>query len=221
MLSRPTARPRSPRLSPKSRRRVLRPPKNDLLAIEQIVSTLLGTLKQRRNGPHFAQIFAAATAVAASADVRVCLPRGKKLYQGQAVGHWYRVNVWEVYIDSLVSEIQGRFEKEQRLVFRLHALVPGSSAWAKVPEAQLVEAIEFYDELTGKPSKDAIKAELSLWAQHWGKHQGEKPSTALAAFAAADPNFFPITSTILHVYSSIPPTTCSAERSFRQAPLLV
>ena len=190
-------------------------PKNDLLAIEQIVSALVGTLKQRRNGPHFGKIYAAATAVAASADIRACLPRGKKLNQGQAMGDWFCVNIWEQYIDSLISEIESRFQKEQRLVFRLHALVPGSTAWKKVSEDQLVEAIVFYDDLVGNPSKEAVKAELALWHQHWAQHIGEKPSTALTAFASADPSFWPILSAILHIFSTIPPTTCSAERSFR------
>ncbi len=91
--------------------------------------------------------------------------------------------------------------------FILPKSFPGSTNFT-----QLLEGAAVYGVLISA-SPQEIEAEYLRWKHSWAGIK-DPPATALDSLSKCDKNYYPLTAKLLHIFSTLPVTSASVERSF-------
>jgi len=106
------------------------------------------------------------------------IPVGKSMHRAAAaaegsVEEYYRINVFNAGIDSVLTDFKARFGEHVRLSAGLNCLLPNlvhDKSWADVKEAYT----KYSRHLPGAARE--VEAEFAIWKQHW-ENITEKTST--------------------------------------------
>lgn len=171
--------------------------------------------KYREASETFNDIFCKASALCDMAGIQPTIPRlvGRQQHRSNVLQtsplDYYRINVFNPFIDYLLTELSDRFLTHQSNAFTLQCLVPKFCCTCSV--ADVKPAIAFYqDILEGSPSD--VEAEFELW--HTKCISGTiSADNAFDAFECCPPTY-PNIKFLLQILATLPVTTASAERSF-------
>ncbi|XP_065643089.1 uncharacterized protein LOC136074678 [Hydra vulgaris] len=122
---------------------------------------------------------------------------------------YYNRAVWFPYLDSVIQSMDARFPNHQQLVVKMSALLPSvisQHSWTDV-----VETVRMFSSVIGYRGEETIHNEYLEWKE-FCSHMQSHPSTFLAALDLIPDRL--ATKTLLWIFSTIPITTCTAERSF-------
>lgn len=209
----------------------------DLIACCAEVDAIVAILKQKRESPGaFSDIFAKASALCSLAGTEITVPRlaGRQQHRSNAnvaispsdlqQGEdgepsqqtpvtpqeiYYRVNVFNPFVDYLLTELSDRFLGHRSNAFALQCLVPKFCRSSVLSDVQPAIAL-YEDVLHGTPSD--VEAEFALW-------QMKCTSGTICADNAFDafeccPSTYPNIRFLLQILTTLPVTTASAERTF-------
>jgi hypothetical protein len=201
----------------------------DLIACCAEVDAVVAVLRQyRQSADTFADIFCQASALCHMAETEIIVPRiaGHQRHRANAVcaapnlqhadadqqspeETYYRINVFNPFVDYILTELHDRFLCHRSNAFALQCLVPRFTVTASVNDVQ--PAILMYQNILKGPPSD-VKAEFALWRTQCIK------GTICAdnAFDALEccPSVYPNVKFLLKILTTLPVTTASAERTF-------
>lgn len=120
---------------------------------------------------------------------------------------FFRQSVAIPVLDDLIDQLKSRFSDHRDLLGTLQCLIPTS-----ITETIDVETLKMYETLI---DLEVISSEYSLWKVFWtNKMEQDKPSCAIEALSECNKELFPNIFTLLKIFSSLPVTTATAERTF-------
>jgi hypothetical protein len=129
---------------------------------------------------------------------------------------YYRRAIWYPYLDSMLLALRDKFSFHQRAVFKLTALLP--SAIATHSWDDLLPAYEFYaSELS---SEEEVRHEYEQWKNLCLQLPLERRPTSPIEALDIVPTRLQNIHNLLCIFSTIPVTACTAERSFSSLKLL-
>ena len=127
---------------------------------------------------------------------------------------YYRRAVFLPYLDTVIGQLDERFEKHKVVVKSLSCFLPKVAI--EVAESHLsdCEGDLIYDKfLPG--SQTELEFEFKRWREFWLQNEGSVPETIIGAYKACKKmGSFPMTQTLLKIFATLPVTTASSERSF-------
>ena len=125
---------------------------------------------------------------------------------------YYKRAVWYPLLDQTVEDLCTRFSESSKVAMRVAQLLPEHCNDAKAVDCAIDVFHQYEDHLTGM---DACRAEFERW-QHWySRLEPEQRSNSVsAALALCDATLFRNMRTVLKISTTMPVTTCTAERSF-------
>ena len=133
----------------------------------------------------------------------------------QTPKEYYRRNITIPLLDHILSELASHFNKHQQTALMLIPYVLVTKTLAEV-QSQLAQLRDMYsDDL---PCPISFKSEVHTWYLKWTtekqSHGSECLPTSLSFTLPHASCLFPSIKELLHILSTLPVTSCSAERSF-------
>ncbi|KAK3914194.1 52 kDa repressor of the inhibitor of the protein kinase [Frankliniella fusca] len=134
-----------------------------------------------------------------------------------------RQTIYIPILDAICEDIKERFSKDAFEAYNLAFLMPKYLKSAEfsspaVREQQTSAVTSKYWSVFASSERSfqqMFLAELNLWERKWGRVENSAlPDTAVAALDACDKEVFPIAHGLLKILSTLPSSTCTAERSF-------
>lgn len=133
----------------------------------------------------------------------------------------YMKNIYEPFIETTLTELGNRFSKHQKILTNAFSLLPSYVVDKEFSDVK--QAFDFYkDDL---PSNDinVLAAEFDLW-QNKGRKTSitDRPSNLIDSLNALLPirSFYPNLNYLLGLFSVLPVTVSTAERSFSTMKLI-
>lgn len=125
---------------------------------------------------------------------------------------YYRVSIFYPYLDDLLSSFNERFNSNSSLISSLSCLLPSKVKKNTFDDLQM--ALEFYkDDLQIDSYSSTLKGEFELWQMKW-ETETVIPTNSLDTLLNCPVDIFPNVYTILKIFTILPVTTASVERSF-------
>lgn len=120
---------------------------------------------------------------------------------------FFRQSVAIPILDDLIQQLKSRFSDHRELLGTLQGLIPTSTS-----ETIDVDTLRLYENMI---DLEVVAGEYSLWRVFWkNKLEQDKPSCAIEALSECNKELFPNIFTLLNIFSSLPVTTATAERTF-------
>lgn len=192
----------------------------DILTATTSIETTITKLQNLRNEVEFQTIFDSAVEIAEKVGVSPIIPRilGTQKHRANYTANngdcctYYRVSIFYPYLDDLVSSLNERFNSNSKLITSLSYLLPSKIKNSTFNDVQM--ALEFYnDDLNMDSCKSTLKGEFELWQMKW-KTETVIPTNSLDTLLNCSKDIFPNIFTMLNIFSILPVTTASVERSF-------
>ena len=117
------------------------------------------------------------------------------------------------YVDTVISQLDERFEKHKLVVKSLSCFLPKvlSESTCTLPDSEGVLIYEKF--LPG--SMVELQSEFKRWREFWVDAEVTMPQTIIEAYKICkEMGSFPIIQTLLKIFATLPVTTASGERSF-------
>lgn len=198
----------------------LQNPSHDLLSSLGYAKSIMQYLQNIRSksfDSYFGEIFKAASVVASKnfgSETRV--PRtvnkqtGRENHPFDTPEQYYRRAIFLPCLDKLISELEIRFDENDKIFSSIEIILP---KWASPEKVDLLDNLKIYFEDNTPDS--VIKAEYLLWCQKWkGVEDNLKPKGTMDALVSCDENFFPNIYKLIKMLCTLPVSTASVERSF-------
>lgn len=173
-------------------------------------------MKTDRSEDRFKSIFSSAEE---KKDAPITKPRlmGKQSQRSNAgliddsPEEYYRKNAYFPYLDFVISEMNNKFLIHRNILSSIMGLIPRYLTSFE----DFRNTLEFYQDLLPDDSNILLKAEFDRWQAKWAKIEtANRPSNAIDALIECNEAFFPNIFTLLKIFSTIPVSTATAERSF-------
>ena len=190
----------------------LQSPNQDLLQALDSVDDAIEVLETLRGDEKFNELYDSAEKAVGE---EIPMPRWFKQKNTSlaTARDYYRVNVYNSFIDTCLGQLRERFKSHRTRGVRLCALLPAAAAKSSFKD--LKPAVEINAPLLNC-SCDEVEAEFLLWQRHWLRRDEEdRPKTVLDALGEARAaGSLPAVSLLLHIFATLPVTTATNERSF-------
>ena len=130
---------------------------------------------------------------------------------------YYKVNVFNCLLDAVLVDFTDKFASHFSKTASLCAIIPrltNSKTWL-----DLKPAFDKYSCFL-EDAEDEVKFEFNAWQRHWDflyETEGEAPiipESAISALNSCPSDIFPNIHILLNILSTLPVTTCEAERIF-------
>ena len=149
----------------------------------EMVSVVAAQLNDIRDdaASEFQNVFTKCQAMAALADTTITVPRTvsrqnlRDNVEHENAEQYYRRTVFIPFLDSLVQQLNDRFQGKTKDAIKGMYLIP--SNLSDVDDK--VEHIKRYYS-NDLPNEDGLIQEIKLWKQFWKKEKAEKPKTLSA-----------------------------------------
>ena len=131
---------------------------------------------------------------------------------------YYKRAIWYPILDQTVADLQTRFSTSSKVAMRIAQLLPEHCNDAFAVDCANAAFEQYSDHVE---SLHLCMAEFARW-QHWcSRLPTQQRNTSLNdALTACNATLFPNIRKLLHIFATLPVTTCSAERSFSVLRLL-
>ncbi|KAF0710298.1 52 kDa repressor of the inhibitor of the protein kinase-like, partial [Aphis craccivora] len=195
----------------------------NLHSVHTFVKTeLLGILNKHREHSieYFNTIFEEITKAANSLDVVLKIPR-RTNHQSQRSNHnyssndsiedYYRVSMYIPYLDSIISSLNNRFNENNETPFKLCWLLPN-----EMVKLQKTEYINILQDIENHFKIPNIKVNGLIWYDYWQLKSQSFINDIMVDHKKLlkECEFFPAVKKRIRIYITLPPTTCTVERSF-------
>ncbi|XP_031327228.1 52 kDa repressor of the inhibitor of the protein kinase-like [Photinus pyralis] len=189
----------------------------NLLDVKNHIGIIEETLKKHRSDheTYFANIYQEATEIGNKIGKQMEMPRivqRQKHRSNPALGtnapeEYFRKILYVPYLDSIISSITSLFEETNTPAFALSLLHPKfvTSTEQSHLMAQLKSAEQFY-------GIENHCEETDTWLHYWKSKT--IPADMTLHDALAETEFFPAVAKGIIIFMTLPPTTCTVERSF-------
>ncbi len=144
-------------------------------------------------------------------DITCTIPRTNKF---KTITDYLR-HIYEIFVETTLSELQKRFSKHQKNVVNIINLLPSIVVDKTLTDVN--DIFEFYRSDLPSNNIDVVKAEFGLWQHKWKKTPAnERPSHILTTLNGLLPikSFFPNLNCLFEIFAILPVTVATAERSF-------
>ncbi|XP_025410434.1 52 kDa repressor of the inhibitor of the protein kinase-like [Sipha flava] len=198
----------------------------DIITAKNSIEITTTKLQHIRNEVEFQKIFDSAIEMAEKVDVSPIISRtvGTQKHRANYIVNdgdcctYYRVSIFYPYLDDLLSSFNERFNSNSSLISSLSCLLPSKIKKNTFDDLQM--ALEFYkDDLQIDSYSSTLKGEFELWQMKW-KTETVIPTNSLDTLLNCPADIFPNIYTILKIFSILPVTTASVERSFSTLKLI-
>lgn len=160
--------------------------------------------------------------MADSASVELSIPRlaGRQTTRNNvsasSVSEYFRRSVWYPYLDCTLQALRDKFSVHHITVLKLTALVPSLALSYNWPD--VVDCYQMYQsELS---SAEEVRHEYEQWRSICANMpERDRPSSPLHALDIVPPRLRNI-QILLHIFCTLPVTTCTPERAFSALKLL-
>ena len=123
---------------------------------------------------------------------------------------YYKRSIWFPYLDAILQSLRDKFSSHQLTILQLVALVPSMIEgfnWADVVSCWMMYRSEV-------ASEEEVKSEFEQWkAFCLTLSKDQRPTTTLEALDIIPIRFKNI-KILLHIFTTLPVLTCTAERAF-------
>lgn len=190
----------------------------DLLQVQSHVRNLQQVLATHRQGSerHFKEdIFAKVSAMAEKLKIDVKVPRtcGRSCFRPNppfsGPEDYFRKVIFVPYMDSLISSLESRFSQENTVPFSLFALQPS--------KMRNLSRADFHDKVTTINNVyhiENFEVEAMTWFDFWSTNVHLELQDMGMMDLLPRTEFFPAVRHAILIALTLPPTTCTNERSF-------
>lgn len=191
-----------------------------------LIKGVIETLKQKRQhaSENFETIFKEVEKNAIELEVSVVLPRTTKSQKNRpnpevkTPEDYFRITVFIPLLDSIIEDLQVRFNDNGMLIFDFNILIPQvliAADYTKINEA--LENIARYLSKIENSSENyiytTIRGETDLYKTMW-QNLEDIPNSIDLAFKKCDQDLFPFIKKSLKIALTWPSSVATAERSF-------
>lgn len=190
----------------------------DLHSVHKYVTTDLVKVFQKhrdKDTEEFSELFMEVTAICEKLDIDVKIPRlaerqkhrSNSNIQTSSPLDYFRINIFIPYLDSLLTSLNTRFGESNEIQLKAGILHP-----LRLRKEKKEVYIETIQSLVDFYNIENLEAEARIWYDMWkSKECGDNVKISDLLH---DTTFFPAVRKMLVYYQTIPPTTCTVERSF-------
>ncbi|CAF1232275.1 unnamed protein product [Rotaria sordida] len=212
----------------------------DLMHCMEAIEDVTQVLQMIRNSPdvEYEYLFEEALELAKHTDTTIQKPRTttRQLYRNNIPAttdsEYYKLNIFIPLLDHFLMSIKDRFQAHVKQALAISCIIP-KYIHDKTFD-NIVPAIQLYQCLLPGTLTD-VKTEFILWKQKWIQICNQNkivtaslttnasttkrktisiPETAIDTFNECNEAFYPNIKTLLKIYSTLPVTTASNERTF-------
>lgn len=202
---------------------ILQSSQNDLKTALDAVERVKQQLHQwRANDSKFAVIFEAAQRLRGDEEIvkpRVSASRRQQNRANPDVSSaidYYRITVYSVFLDSLLQQLEDRFQPATKAAMMLSALLPRYAIDACFDDVR--EGVVLFSKYLDGTVLD-VEIEFESW-QLACSGLNEKPCDSLSSLDVCNALCFPNIRKLLTIFVTLPVSTATAERSFSVLKLL-
>lgn len=163
----------------------------------------------------FQTLFHQASKSASDIGTAISMPRicnrqtQRSNVSGSSPEEYYRSSIFLPFLDHIITQIGSRFDGIC-YVIALEGVIP--AYLDKYVDAEILESSAIYQkDIPGSTMQ--LTAELRIWRRKWQGQQSISKS-ATAAIKECNKLFFPNLNVLLHIFTVLPVTTATSERSF-------
>lgn len=196
--------------------KVLQSPSCDLISAVQHVENIADVFSTIRENieEKFAKIFKSASEMLNEVNEEIRLPRIaaiQKLRNNIDTNDpekYFRISVAIPLLDDFIQQIRNRFSQHKNTINSFCKLLPSVCS----EETLNCEDFKLYEK---RIKIDLLEPEFEIWKTKWRKNSKmTRPSSAIEALSECNPDLFPNIYILLKIFSTLPVTTCTPERSF-------
>lgn len=193
----------------------------DVLKAYTMVDGMITELEGLRSDEEvFSRWFAQIQRLAEDAGQEITVPRttGRQVHRynqpHQDPKDYYRVSIFNVFLDHVIGQMRDRFGPSQQLSAKLLLLLPSVTVTLSTEERnKLVSDLAAAYE-TDLPASDLVEDEAERWARKWGSVDvAQQPSDLGSALRLCDSDSFPNLHVLLKIACTMPVTTAESERA--------
>ena len=185
----------------------------DLLSVKNHIQNLITIFQQERENPDltFSEIFKTSQKYAKEFEIEIKIPRITQRQtlrpnvSTESTEQYFKISLFIPYLDSLISSLQSRFSDDTTTAFSISHLHPLNISKLNP---------EIIRNIQEKYSIENFEAECHMWINMWKNKATVSNDIDFFKILDKDCQFFPAISKALRIFLSLPPTTCSIERSF-------
>lgn len=186
---------------------------------QYIKNNLLPILKMHRtkSEDQFHNIFNTTNKMACDLDIEIKIPRlanrqtNRSNYNTSTIEEYYRISLFLPYLDSIINSLESRFTESNEIPFKLGNLHPSEMITINKCDFTLI-----LENLHNLYNIDNLIEEGKTWYDFWNieenAHRINREHNV--SMYLKDCEFFPSIKKCILIYLTIPPTTCTIERSF-------
>lgn len=188
-----------------------------MCAARKHINFLIETFSSERKNAEvtFSVIFKNAEKVANEFDIEFKIPRlaakqtQRSNYISSSTEEYYRKSLFVPYMDSLISSLTARFPEENEASYAIFILHP--MHFKKYTQEKVSEQV---NKILNKYEIDNLQTEAVTWYHYWQKKDISEVSEITLLELLSHCDFFPSIKEALTILITIPPITCTIERSF-------
>lgn len=194
----------------------------DLAGALEMTENLTTLFKDMRKNSEikFNEIFMAAKELAEEIGASIEIPRitarqvYRDNYEASSPEIYYRLSVFDCFIDHFISHINERFLKHKDVLQKIENILP--NVIVNLDEGEINKSIESILKqwpIISDVNENIVKKEALLWKQKWVASE-ELPRNFIDALNLCNIFIFPNVYNILKACATLPVTVASTERSF-------
>jgi effector-binding domain-containing protein len=198
----------------------LQSPKTNLFTVHQYIhNNLLPILKMHRSksDEEFQTIFEITKKITDDLDIEIKIPRivnkqiNRSNHNISIPKEYYRISLFLPYLDSLINSLETRFAQSNTTPFKISNLHP-----SEVIKMNKIDFKQTLINLNNFYKIDNLVEEGNTWYDFWHipKNTVNINDENNISHYLKDCEFFPTIKKCIIIYMTIPPTTCTIERSF-------
>ncbi|KAF0722618.1 zinc finger MYM-type protein 1-like, partial [Aphis craccivora] len=166
---------------------------------------------------HLNNIFETIKKTTNDLDIEIKIPRlsnkqtNRSNHNVTTLEQYYRVSLFLPYLDSLINSLESRFTQSNEIPFKISNLHP--SEVIKLSKSDFICTLKNIKDLF---NIDNLIEEGNTWYDYWDitENSTKINEESNISYYLKDCEFFPSVKKCIIIYMTIPPTTCTIERSF-------
>ncbi|KAL4098636.1 hypothetical protein QTP88_023199 [Uroleucon formosanum] len=191
--------------------------KQDLSMAKKNIKNIIALFNNIRENPEdiFDSLFENAAKKAQMFGEKIKIPRlcGQQTQRSNIIVRepmdWFKVTIFIPFLDHIIHGLDSRFNEKFNNIIALEGLIPANINFYDTKS--VLESTKFYcEDIEGSDLE--LKAEIHLWKNKWTNIQNNS-QTAVEALEYCN-EFFPNIKILLQIFTTLPVSTATAERSF-------
>lgn len=198
--------------------KILQSPLCDLKSATDHVQNISDLFQNLRNNieTEFTISYKTAKTILSDVDGEMKLPRLTPVQRNRCnirtedPEQYFRIAMAIPLLDDFINQLKVRFLDHKEVFGGLSSLLP--SVCCNPATFLDIESLRLYQ---NRIDLDLLQSEFDLWKTFWvNRDMADRPSCAIEALGDCNKDFYPNIFTLLNIFSTLPVTTCTPERTF-------